>query len=273
MSTRRGACLVLVAVPAGQRAGEMVPRAGEPSARPRVQDHDRGLGAQTSHCVMALRQGWRHSGGGDDESIRTTFIATSLLVKDRRSPSIPQDPEQGAVSQSGAAARNSFSRIPGSWLGIANPTGYEVGEESLAATNWSSLATRNEEQFRCLTTKPPYEGDRIRRCPSDERQMKCTPFAKLSAFSDSGATLHSPISMEFRIRAAVPTNLFRRQNSPFEKRPAFSPLFTAKATFALKAVAWRRRGRLLNHLSASAKLAALRPRFHFTDVPIAQSQS
>ena len=39
---------------------------------------------------------------GDDESIRTTFIATSLLVKGRRSPSIPQDPEQGAVSQSGA---------------------------------------------------------------------------------------------------------------------------------------------------------------------------
>ena len=79
--------------------------------------------------------------------IKTTFIAASLLARDRRSPSIAQDLEKDAVSQSGAAARNSFSRMPGSWFGIANPTGYEVGEESLAATNWSSLDTKNEEQF------------------------------------------------------------------------------------------------------------------------------
>jgi hypothetical protein len=37
--------------------------------------------------------------------------------------------------------------MPGSWFGIANPPGYEVGEESLAATNWSSLDTKNEERF------------------------------------------------------------------------------------------------------------------------------
>jgi hypothetical protein len=37
--------------------------------------------------------------------------------------------------------------MPGSWFGIANPTGYEVGGESLAATNWSSLETGNEERF------------------------------------------------------------------------------------------------------------------------------
>ena len=117
------------------------------------------LARKLPDCFMALRQGWRHSGGGDDESIRTTFIATSLLVKDRRSPSIPQDPEQGAVSQSGAAARTPSPEYRDR-VGMANPTGYEVGEESLAATNWSSLATRNEEQFRCLTTKPPYEGNR-----------------------------------------------------------------------------------------------------------------
>jgi hypothetical protein len=37
---------------------------------------------------------------------------------------------KGAVSQNGTAAPNSFSRMPGSWSGIADPTGYEVGRKN-----------------------------------------------------------------------------------------------------------------------------------------------
>ena len=96
------------------------------------------------------------------------------------------------------------------------------------------------------------QGDPIRRCPSDERPMKCTPFAR----SRGAYKSISKSKLAFRKKVRI-----------------FLPLLTAKATFALKAVAWRRRGRLLNHLSASAKLAALRPTFHFTDVQIAQAQS
>ena len=35
----------------------------------------------------------------------------------------------GAVAQNGTAASNSFSRMPGSWSGINDPTGYEVGRK------------------------------------------------------------------------------------------------------------------------------------------------
>jgi hypothetical protein len=134
-----------------------------------------------------------------------------------------------------------------------------------------SMAARYPRSLDSIVTF--IQGDRIRRCPSDERQMKCTPFAKLSAFSiqDRHFIRRSPWNLEYAPRCLQ--IYFEGKIRLSKKRPAFSPLFTAKATFALKAVAWRRRGRLLNHLSASAKLAALRPRFHFTDVPIAQSQS
>jgi hypothetical protein len=36
---------------------------------------------------------------------------------------------KGAVAQNGTAASNSFSRMPGSWSGINDPTGYEVGRK------------------------------------------------------------------------------------------------------------------------------------------------
>jgi len=93
------------------------------------------------------------------------------------------------------------------------------------------------------------QGDRIRRCPSDERQMKCTPFAKLSAFSiqDRHFIRRSPWNLEYAPRCLQ--IYFEGKIRLSKKRPAFSPLFTAKATFALKAVAWRRRGCLVNHLS------------------------
>jgi hypothetical protein len=37
---------------------------------------------------------------------------------------------KGAVAQNGTAASNSLSRMPGSWSGINDPTGYEVGRKS-----------------------------------------------------------------------------------------------------------------------------------------------
>jgi hypothetical protein len=68
----------------------------------------------------------------------------------RRSPRT----RKGAVSQSGTVARNSLSRMPGSWSGIADPAGYEVGREPPVFKNRSSPETGN----RSLTSMPSYEG-------------------------------------------------------------------------------------------------------------------
>jgi Transposase IS116/IS110/IS902 family len=108
----------------------LVPRASRDSRRPNQEDHDRGAGPQASHRPMALRQGRRHSGGREDEDgMRTTFI--SLYFRPRPAVAVvPTRTRKGAVFQKGTAARNSFSRMPGSWSGIADPTGYEVGRKN-----------------------------------------------------------------------------------------------------------------------------------------------
>ncbi len=73
-------CVVLVAVSAGQRACAMVSRAGRRSERPRGENHDRGAGAQAADRTVAVRQGWRHSGGSDDEGgVNDGFRLRSIL--------------------------------------------------------------------------------------------------------------------------------------------------------------------------------------------------
>src|SRR5712671_2679196 len=73
----------------------------------------------TVKCLVALRQGWRHSGGGeDDDGIRR--VSTSLQFQStaggrRKKPRT----HEGAIVKNGPAARNSFSRMLGSWFGIA----------------------------------------------------------------------------------------------------------------------------------------------------------
>jgi hypothetical protein len=56
--------------------------------------------------------------------------------------------------KSGPAARNSFSRMLGSWFGIASPTGYEVGRE-FTLSHKSEFTT--ETKHWCLTYRPSYE--------------------------------------------------------------------------------------------------------------------
>jgi hypothetical protein len=50
---------------------------------------------------------------------------------------------KGAVAQNGTAASNSLSRMPGSWSGINNPTGFEVGRKCPCLQK--SEFTRNEK--------------------------------------------------------------------------------------------------------------------------------
>ena len=83
------------------------------------ENHDRGTGSQAAGRLVALRQGWRHSGRSEDEDgVRRTFIFSpqfrSTVGGRRRNPRT----HEGAVVKNGPAARNSFSRMLGSWLGI-----------------------------------------------------------------------------------------------------------------------------------------------------------
>jgi pimeloyl-ACP methyl ester carboxylesterase len=81
--------------------------------------HDRGISPQTSRCLVALRQGWRHSGGGEDEDgIRRVSISLQFQSTAGGRRKKPRTHE-GAVVKNGPAARNSFSRMLGSWFGIA----------------------------------------------------------------------------------------------------------------------------------------------------------
>ena len=50
----------------------------------------------------------------------------------------------------GPAARNSFSRMPGSWLGSQDPTGYEVGREFALSDKSEFTETNKMVDFRAL---------------------------------------------------------------------------------------------------------------------------
>ncbi len=63
------------------------------------------------------------------DGIRTTFISHHFRPRPAVAV-VPTRTRKGAVSQNGTAARNSFSQMPGSWSGIADPTGYEVGRKN-----------------------------------------------------------------------------------------------------------------------------------------------
>jgi transposase len=93
---RRGACLVLVAVPAGQRACEMVSRASDRSERACGENHDRGAGAKAADRAVAFRQGWRHSGGSNDEGgitngFRPRSISSRSSAEAVDSPGLQQE--------------------------------------------------------------------------------------------------------------------------------------------------------------------------------------
>ena len=67
-------------------------RLGQPGSQ-NQENHDRGISPQTSRCLVALRQGWRHSGGGEDEDgIRRRFNFASIPVNGWRSPQKTEDP-------------------------------------------------------------------------------------------------------------------------------------------------------------------------------------
>src|ERR1700731_5458006 len=93
--------------------------------RPQFRDHPQnvckeifgnGVSPQTSRCLVALCQGWRHSGGGEDEDgirrVSTSLQFQSTAGGRRRKPRT----HEGAVVKNGPAARNSFSRMLGSWF-------------------------------------------------------------------------------------------------------------------------------------------------------------
>ena len=68
-------CVDVAALAAGQRLVHLVPRSCRAHRRADQEDYDHGAGPQTAGCLVALRQGRRHSGGGGDEdSVKKTFI-------------------------------------------------------------------------------------------------------------------------------------------------------------------------------------------------------
>src|SRR3984893_14327607 len=105
---------------------------------------------------MAGGEGRRDSGGSEDEEcVKRQASSFHFRFEAGGRRSWPRT-RKGAVNQIGTAAWNSLSRMPGSWSGIANPTGYEVGRGVPCLQNRSSPETGN----RSLTSMPLYEGQR-----------------------------------------------------------------------------------------------------------------
>jgi hypothetical protein len=110
----------VVALAAGQRLVRVVPRACRRNGRADQENHDCRPGSQAARRLVALREGWRHSRRSKDESgVRPAFIS---LAKRGRWLAVAAETRghiQGADVKIGPAARNSSSRMLGSWLGIA----------------------------------------------------------------------------------------------------------------------------------------------------------
>ena len=71
----------------------LVPRSCRPNPRADQENYDSGAGPQTAGRLVALRQGWRHSGWSEDEDgVRRTFIFTPIKVDGWRSPQKPEGP-------------------------------------------------------------------------------------------------------------------------------------------------------------------------------------
>jgi hypothetical protein len=143
--SRNGPRLAVAARAARQHFVGLVPGGGRKSRWPDQEDHDRGVAPQAPHRPMALRQGRRHSKGSEDEDgMETPFIALLFRAEagGRRSCSRTSE---GAVSRKGTAARNSFSRMPGSWSGIAARAGYGVGGENAVARIRANRSARRPE--------------------------------------------------------------------------------------------------------------------------------
>ena len=110
----------MIALAAGQRLVRVVSRARRGNGRRTDQeDHDRRLGSQAARRLVALRHGWRRSRRSRIENgVRPAFIsrrARSMVGDRRRNPRA----RQGADVKIGPAERSSFSRMQGSWFGIA----------------------------------------------------------------------------------------------------------------------------------------------------------
>ena len=56
-------------------------------------------------------------------------LSSSLHLRSEAGDRNVSRARKGAVAQNGTAASNSLSRMPGSWSGINNPTGFEVGRK------------------------------------------------------------------------------------------------------------------------------------------------
>src|SRR3984893_2369731 len=115
---------------------------------------------------MAGGEGRRHSGGSEDEDgVKRQSSSVHFRFEAGGRRSWPRT-RKGAVNQIGTAAWNSLSRMPGSWSGIANPTGYEVGRNYPCLEHRSSPETGN----RILTSMPSYEASGL---PPDSGRKRC----------------------------------------------------------------------------------------------------
>jgi hypothetical protein len=101
---------------------------------------------------------------------------------------------EGAVAQNGTAASNSPSRMSGSWSGINDLTGYEVGRKSPVYKNRSSPGIGN----RSLTSMPSYEDTFY------VRNLKGVGRVYQQTFIDTYAKVAWPSSMIARRRSRRP---------------------------------------------------------------------
>jgi RecA-family ATPase len=68
------------------------------------------------------------SGGENNRPQVTQFMGLLKRIGQAGDRNVSRT-RKGAIAQNGTAASNSLSRMPGSWSGVNDPTGYEVGRK------------------------------------------------------------------------------------------------------------------------------------------------